>query len=997
LDVSGLGITDLTGIEAFTNITSLTCTDNSLISLNISVNTKLVNLYCSFNNITSITGLDQVPNLQRLACYVNKLATLDVKKNTVLTYLQCSGNQLPDLDISSNKALTELAVTGNNLQLLDIGANELLDLVGCANNKISQLDLSKNKLLSRLFCSNNLLEKLDVSANPITQLDCSQNQLTGLNAKNGNNTNLITFNSTANPTLTCIQVDDPVYMDSKWSAGKDAAGTFSINCTQCSINTWTSAANNGDWNNPNNWCSGAVPTSTTDAIIPAGNMPYPTLSADASVHNIVIESGATLSIGVHTLTLNGTVNEATAGSGGTISGSNESNLVSLNNGATYIYFTPGQNILKNLTLGYSAQLFVNSGDLEIAASPTPGVVTFAEYANFSCSNLIFKSGPNGTARLAELPVFSNGEAIVQIQGQQTVERYIPANPFRSWRLLSVPTFGNSQTIRQAWQEGDANPNPLDNNLPNFGTQIISTGNLATAQNAGFDDVAAHTSLLNYDGTVWKDATTTNTAIATKKGYFLYIQGERQQGVTGALNSTSATTLRTKGNLYKGAQTTDIIPANSFAVVGNIYASAVDFTKLTLNGAVDPVFYIWDAKKLSGNSLGVYQTFSATNNYASLISGGSFAVGDPNVVIQSGQAFFVKTSTAEGSVTFTENSKVSSSSTAGFRPATPTTALVKIDSRLYSSTTSNNTLADANVVVFSNSYSNMVDGNDAQKLGNLGENFGVIRSNKTLVIEGRQVIDKNDTIQFNMWNLQQQSYRLEFAAQNLANPLLIAELEDKYLHINTVLDLSVTSSVDFLVDADAASKATDRFRIVFTQSAPLQVSFISITANRSGNNVKVDWKVAAENGILNYEIERSANGRSFAKAGSVNASGIGVSNYNWIDADAVNSTLFYRIKSIGISGEVKYSAIVKIAAYNPKPGYSIAPNPVKRGETLLLSLQNGTVQKIEIISMTGHVVYSKQLKITGSIGITVPAALAAGEYLLKVVSESNSTIQKMVIW
>lgn len=230
IDVSGLSITDLTGIEAFTNITDLACTDNSLTTLNLSANTKLVNLYCSFNNIAEIIGLNNAINLKRLECYVNKIETLDVSLNTALTYLQCSGNKLIDLNVSSNTALTELAVTGNQLNSLLLGSNIALEALGCANNKLSELNISANTLLSKLFCSNNILVRLDVSANPITQLDCSQNQLTELNAKNGNNVNLITFNSTNNPLLTCIQVDDPAYMDANWSAEKDITASYNTNC-----------------------------------------------------------------------------------------------------------------------------------------------------------------------------------------------------------------------------------------------------------------------------------------------------------------------------------------------------------------------------------------------------------------------------------------------------------------------------------------------------------------------------------------------------------------------------------------------------------------------------------------------------------------------------------------------------------------------------------------------------------------------------------------------
>ena len=101
-----------------------------------------------------------------------------------------------------------------------------------------------------------------------------------------------------------------------------------------------------------------------------------------------------------------------------------------------------------------------------------------------------------------------------ITGDVTVERYIPANSFRSWRLLSVPTFGSSQTFKQSWQE---NNTPLGNIKPNYGTQITGTGVLATAQAAGFDNIAQTAALLSWTGSAWAGVPNTNsTVIDTNK-------------------------------------------------------------------------------------------------------------------------------------------------------------------------------------------------------------------------------------------------------------------------------------------------------------------------------------------------------------------------------------------------------------------------------------------------------------------------------------------------
>jgi Leucine-rich repeat (LRR) protein len=54
LDVSNYNITDLTGIEDFTALTSLSCDSNQLTSLDVSNNTALTYLNCYDNQLTSL-------------------------------------------------------------------------------------------------------------------------------------------------------------------------------------------------------------------------------------------------------------------------------------------------------------------------------------------------------------------------------------------------------------------------------------------------------------------------------------------------------------------------------------------------------------------------------------------------------------------------------------------------------------------------------------------------------------------------------------------------------------------------------------------------------------------------------------------------------------------------------------------------------------------------------------------------------------------------------
>ena len=70
LNVSLSNITDLTGIEYFTNLLSLISTSNQLVNLDLSQNHNIEYLIC-WDNQLNILDLSQNPNLKYLICYKN--------------------------------------------------------------------------------------------------------------------------------------------------------------------------------------------------------------------------------------------------------------------------------------------------------------------------------------------------------------------------------------------------------------------------------------------------------------------------------------------------------------------------------------------------------------------------------------------------------------------------------------------------------------------------------------------------------------------------------------------------------------------------------------------------------------------------------------------------------------------------------------------------------------------------------------------------------------
>lgn len=683
------------------------------------------------------------------------------------------------------------------------------------------------------------------------------------------------------------------------------------------------------------------------------------------------------------------------GTTGVLSGSNTSNLAITGiSGVTSsnLWFATGSDYVKNLTIS-NVTTTLNT-PLNIAASPVSGLVTVNNGATLvSNGNLTLKSNPSGSASVAKASVSGN-----YITGDVTVERYIPQNSNRAWRLLSIPTYG-PQTIHQAWQENQATDAD-----PGTGYGTILTSRDAAWQTNGYDEKTPGYSLLMYDQATDNLPGVPNTAgpIATTAGYFVYIRGDRAVKQSSSIASINPATLRTKGALYMGTQNAITVPADKSAMIGNIYASAIDVRNiLTTGGASTTSFSVWDPKLVGSYGLGAYQTLTPDNgDYIITPGGGSYgAAGSIQNTIQSGQAFFVQATGADGSIQLTENAKTTGSSSTVFNTKT----FKKLSGSLYAVTDSTPDLADGTLQLFDESFDNAVDGNDAKKMYNFGENFYITKASQDLIVEKRNLLTVNDTIFFAMESLKRKTYRLTFTASELNDNTLSAWLEDSYTKTASPLNLDGTTSYDFKVDANTASGAINRFRIVFKANTVLASTFTSVKAYAQNNNAAVEWKVTNQVNVTGYDIERSTNGRDFVKTGTkvaITTAGSTV-DYAWLDVNAINGANYYRIVSIDNNGNKHYSQVVKVNISSIAGSISIYPNPVKDGIIKLrfTGMQPGNYTA-RLISANGAAVLVKQLSYnaTGSVeSIQTGNRLPAGNYVLELVSNNGTvTYNKLVI-
>ena len=203
-------ISDLSGIEIFTNLKSLFCSNNNLTSLNVSYFKNLETLTCESNQLTSITFGDNNIKLKEIDCIDNQLTTLTTSKLKSLQSLKCSKNKISSLNMTNNVELQRLECDHNNLSgkvsslkiqncanlnRLNIGYNNFTNLdlknlpkltyLNCDKNKFTVFNVNNLTSLTTLLCGYNDLSSLDISKlTELKMLDCRQNNFTTLDVSN---------------------------------------------------------------------------------------------------------------------------------------------------------------------------------------------------------------------------------------------------------------------------------------------------------------------------------------------------------------------------------------------------------------------------------------------------------------------------------------------------------------------------------------------------------------------------------------------------------------------------------------------------------------------------------------------------------------------------------------------------------------------------------------------------------------------------------------------
>ncbi|MFA6058452.1 MAG: T9SS type A sorting domain-containing protein [Taibaiella sp.] len=174
---------------------------------------------------------------------------------------------------------------------------------------------------------------------------------------------------------------------------------------------------------------------------------------------------------------------------------------------------------------------------------------------------------------------------------------------------------------------------------------------------------------------------------------------------------------------------------------------------------------------------------------------------------------------------------------------------------------------------------------------------------------------------------------------------------------------------------------------------LPVTYTYFNARKINNDVRLTWETAQEINSDYFEIQTSVDGKSFIAVDHLKAAGNSSTSrsYTYIDKNITAGDHFYRLKQVDRDGKSEYSSVrlVENNIIDNRKGLLIAPNPAS-GNIHINVGQSNEIKTLNIYTVDGKKIFTKNLAITENETSVSTAGLQAGTYIAELRDANGNT-------
>ena len=177
---------------------------------------------------------------------------------------------------------------------------------------------------------------------------------------------------------------------------------------------------------------------------------------------------------------------------------------------------------------------------------------------------------------------------------------------------------------------------------------------------------------------------------------------------------------------------------------------------------------------------------------------------------------------------------------------------------------------------------------------------------------------------------------------------------------------------------------------------LPVGGLSLQGTRNDEAVKLNWNTAAAQEFSGYEIERSVDGVSFQKRGTVAATNAALYSYFDDVANVKTAGVFYRIKGVKADNTIAFSNTF-YSKNGAAIGLSVYPNPFHGDVWVQLQTAAKGTAAITVRDVAGRTVVSKNVQVekgNNQLQIAEIQSVQPGTYFIETVCGGERSFVKV---
>jgi hypothetical protein len=184
-----------------------------------------------------------------------------------------------------------------------------------------------------------------------------------------------------------------------------------------------------------------------------------------------------------------------------------------------------------------------------------------------------------------------------------------------------------------------------------------------------------------------------------------------------------------------------------------------------------------------------------------------------------------------------------------------------------------------------------------------------------------------------------------------------------------------------------------FKSFFDNEIVLPIKLLSFSATPGKQGVALNWSVANEDGLENYEAEKSIDGIHWKNIGNVVGSPE-LNAYSLTDLEANLGNVFYRLKLVAVNGSATYSKTLEVN-FNESRVKNIRHNTIfSTNINLQISVPENDEYSGAVYSIAGNKIVQKDNDIQSGINyvtIDVPQSAIRAIYVLTIKDKTGRLI------